>query len=95
MLDRQQLTARYYVCVAPDVPLPERTNRAIYFINVDHFMREEYDNAFGYDWKTKRIEKLNPRPIAAIPRAHLPAFSDRCWRLGDTNFGTRIHEVLS
>ena len=45
MLDGQQrLTALYYACVAPDVTLPERTNRAIYFINVDRFMREEYDS---------------------------------------------------
>lgn len=59
VLDGQQrLTALYYACVAPDVPLPERANRAIYFINVDRFMREEYDDAFGYDWKTKRIDKL-------------------------------------
>lgn len=59
VLDGQQrLTALYYACVAPDVPLPDRANPAIYFINVDRFMREEYDNAFGYDWRTKRIEKL-------------------------------------
>ncbi|MBT25726.1 MAG: hypothetical protein CML60_04945 [Rhodobacteraceae bacterium] len=59
VLDGQQrLTALYYACVAPEKPLPNRSNRAIYFINVDRFMLEEYDNAFGYDWKTKRIEKL-------------------------------------
>jgi len=59
VLDGQQrLTAMYYACVAPDVSLPGRANRAIYFIKVDSFMREEYDEAFGYDWKTKRLEKL-------------------------------------
>ncbi|NRB16078.1 MAG: DUF262 domain-containing protein [Rhodobacteraceae bacterium] len=63
VLDGQQrLTALYYACVAPDVPLPDRANHAIYFINVDRFMREEYDDAFGYDWKTKRIEKLTKDP---------------------------------
>ncbi|GHF58051.1 GmrSD restriction endonuclease domain-containing protein [Seohaeicola zhoushanensis] len=63
VLDGQQrLTALYYACVAPDVPLPDRANRAIYFINVDRFMREEYDDAFGYDWKTKRIDKLTQDP---------------------------------
>ena len=63
VLDGQQrLTALYYACVAPDVPLPDRANRAIYFIRVDRFMREEYDDAFSYDWKTKRIEKLAQDP---------------------------------
>jgi len=63
VLDGQQrLTALYYACVAPDVPLPDRANRAIYFIRVDRFMREEYDDAFSYDWKNKRIEKLAEDP---------------------------------
>ncbi|MBC6403409.1 MAG: DUF262 domain-containing protein [Hyphomonadaceae bacterium] len=59
VLDGQQrLTALYYACVAPDVPPPNRKNRVIYFIRVDHFMREEYDDAFDYEWGIKRIEKL-------------------------------------
>jgi len=63
VLDGQQrLTALYYACVAPDVPLPDRANRAIYFIRVDRFMREEYDDAFNYDWKNKRIAKLTQDP---------------------------------
>lgn len=63
VLDGQQrLTALYYACVAPDKPLPDRANRAIYFIRVDRFMREEYDESFSYDWKTKRIEKLAQDP---------------------------------
>lgn len=63
VLDGQQrLSAIYYACVAPDVPLPDRSNRAIYFINVDRFMREEYDDAFSYDWKSRRIAKLIQDP---------------------------------
>lgn len=63
VLDGQQrLTALYYACVAPDKPLPDRANRAIYFIRVDRFMLEEYDDAFSYDWKTKSIEKLAKDP---------------------------------
>ena len=63
VLDGQQrLTALYYACVAPDVPLPGRANRAIYFVKVDSFMRQEYDDAFGYDWKTKRNSKLLQNP---------------------------------
>jgi len=59
ILDGQQrLTAIYYAFVAPDMPLPNRSNRAFYFINVAKFMAEEYDEAFNYDWKTRRLDKL-------------------------------------
>ena len=54
VLDGQQrLTAILYAFLAPDVPLPNRTNRAFYFIKVDRFMAEEYDEAFNYEWHTK------------------------------------------
>jgi hypothetical protein len=59
VLDGQQrLTAIYYAFLAPDVPLPNRSNRASYFIHVDKFMREEYDEAFDYDWMTRRWKKV-------------------------------------
>jgi hypothetical protein len=55
VLDGQQrLTAMLYAFLSPDVPLPNRANRAFYFIRVSHFMAEEYDQAFGYEWYTKR-----------------------------------------
>ncbi len=55
VLDGQQrLTAIFYAFLAPDVPLPNRSSRAFYFIKVDKFMAEEYDVAFGYDWHTKQ-----------------------------------------
>lgn len=58
VLDGQQrLTAIYYVFCAPDVPLPNRANRYFYYIQVDKFMAEEYDEAFNYDW-TQRWPKL-------------------------------------
>lgn len=51
VLDGQQrLTALYYAFIAPKVPLPNRSNRAVYFIQVDKFMAEQYDEAFQYDW---------------------------------------------
>jgi hypothetical protein len=51
VLDGQQrLTALYYAFIAPNVPLPDRSNRAAYFIKVDKFMAEEYDVAFQYNW---------------------------------------------
>lgn len=51
VLDGQQrLTAMYYAFMAPDVPAPSRSNRFLYFIRVDRFMEEAYDEAFEYDW---------------------------------------------
>lgn len=59
VLDGQQrLTAMYYVFLAPDVPLPNRSNRALYFLHVDKFMAEAYDEAFNYDRPTRRWSKI-------------------------------------
>lgn len=58
VLDGQQrLTAIYYALVAPEKPAPRRQNRFLYFIHVDKFMDEAYDDAFVYDW-TRRGENL-------------------------------------
>jgi len=59
VLDGQQrLTALYYAFVAPNVPLPNRANRAVYFVHVDKFMDEQYDEAFQYDWLSRRVKDL-------------------------------------
>jgi len=59
ILDGQQrLTAIYYAFVGPDVPLPGRSNRAVFFIKVDKFMEEIYDEAFQYDWLYRRVERI-------------------------------------
>lgn len=58
VLDGQQrLTAMYYAFMAPDAPAPKRANRFRYFICVDKFIEEAYDDAFTYDW-TRRAENL-------------------------------------
>ena len=58
VLDGQQrLTAMYYAFFAPNKLLPRRKNRFFYFIRVDRFMDEAYDDAFHYDW-TPRGQKL-------------------------------------
>lgn len=63
VLDGQQrLTALYYAFVAPNVPLPNRANRAIYFVHVDKFMGEQYDAAFEYDWLSHRFKKMMDTP---------------------------------
>ena len=58
VLDGQQrLTAMYYAFMAPDIRAPSRRNRYLYFIRVDRFMEEAYDDAFEYDWR-RRGENL-------------------------------------
>lgn len=58
VLDGQQrLTALHYAFLAPDTPLPNRASRAIYFLRVDKFMADEDEEAFFYDWLSKRIKK--------------------------------------
>ncbi len=58
VLDGQQrLTAMYYAFMAPEVAAPSRQNRFLYFIRVDQFMEEAYDEAFVYGW-TRWAENL-------------------------------------
>ena len=62
VLDGQQrLTAMYYAFVAPDKPAPRKQNRFLYFIHVDKFMEEAYDDAFDYDWTRRGENLLNDR----------------------------------
>lgn len=80
VLDGQQrLTAMYYAFIAPDVPAPSRTNRFLYFIRVDRFMEEAYDEAFEYDWTRRAVKLLVNRtaqfeahmfPLAVVGQAN-------------------------
>jgi len=59
VLDGQQrLTALHYALFSPEVPLPSRSNRATYFVRVDQFMAEQYDQAFDYEWHTRKFSKI-------------------------------------
>lgn len=59
VLDGQQrLTAMNYAFTAPEIPLPSRSNPYFYFIRVDRFMAEEYDQAFEYGWNKRWRNKL-------------------------------------
>ena len=63
VLDGQQrLTAMYYAFVGPNAPAPGRQNRFLYFIRVDKFMEEVYDEAFEYDWTKRGENLLDDRP---------------------------------
>lgn len=72
VLDGQQrLTAMYYAFLAPDVPAPSRANRFLYFIRVDLFMVEAFDEAFEYDW-TKWGENLLEDDLAQFDTHRFP-----------------------
>ncbi len=55
---QQRLTAMHYAFFAPQVALPGRANPAIYYIRVDYFIAGKDDDAFHYDWRTKRMQKI-------------------------------------
>lgn len=60
VLDGQQrLTAMYYVFQAPEVELPNRSSRYIFFLRIDKFMEEAYDQAFEYGWQKWAYELLD------------------------------------
>ena len=93
VLDGQQrLTAMYYAFMAPAVPAPSRVNRFLYFIRVDRFMEERYDEAFEYDWR-RQAEKLVEDDIAQYEKHLFPLAvvgrGDRTivkWSLGYENY---------
>ena len=85
VLDGQQrLTALYYVFFAPDTPLPNRSSRFFFFIRVDKFMAEVYDEAFEYDW-TRRGENLNDNSEAQFESHMFPlsVIGGSYWDLGN------------
>lgn len=73
VLDGQQrLTAIYYAFLAPDIPLPRRSNRAFYHINVDYFMSEDYEKAFNYEWSSQRLLGLLKDPSVQYEQHYFP-----------------------
>lgn len=72
VLDGQQrLTAMHYAFMAPNKPAPSRANRYLYFIRVDRFMEEAYDDAFEYDW-TRAGEKTLESEVLQFERHRFP-----------------------
>ena len=83
VLDGQQrLTAMYYAFVAPDVAAPSRYNRFLYFIRVDRFMEEAYDDAFHYDWTRRGVNLLaNRKAQFDAHKFPLAVVGQRGWEL--------------
>lgn len=56
VLDGQQrLTAMHYAFTAPDAPAPNRSNRYLFFIQVERFTEQAYDEAFKYEWSKRGL----------------------------------------
>ncbi len=75
VLDGQQrLTAIYYACCAPDIIFPNRKSRCFFFVDVKEFMRENFDDAFKYDWLSQRFVKIINNPEEQYRQHIFPTF---------------------
>jgi hypothetical protein len=84
VLDGQQrLTAMYYAFIGPEISFPRRTKPALFFINVEKFCEEEYDDAFQYKWRTQQLVMLmSDRQIQfAEHQFPLSVFGEGGWAL--------------
>ena len=52
------------------MPFPNRKNPCVFYLNVEKFMNEEYDQAFHHGWLSRRFEKLLADKDAQF-RSHL------------------------
>ena len=85
VLDGQQrLTAMYYAFMAPCKPAPRRSSRYRYFIRVNEFMNESYEEAFFYDW-TKYGEIIANDSIKQYQNHMFPlsVIGQTGWELGN------------
>ena len=72
VLDGQRrVTAMHYVFMAPESPFPNRSNRYVYFVQVDRFMEEAYDEAFENYW-TRWAENLLTDSLAQLGHHMFP-----------------------
>jgi len=59
VLDGQQrLTAIHYAFFQPDIPFPNRKKPFLFFIRINEFIDENYEEAFFYTSKTNNYEEL-------------------------------------
>lgn len=95
VLDGQQrLTAMHYAFFGPKAKLPNRSNRAIFFINVDKFMDEQnQDSAFSYEYWSRRMAKLlsSPEDQYAAHFFPLTLLGSDGWALYDWLKGYQTH----
>ena len=86
VLDGQQrLTAMHYVFIAPNTHFPHRRNRYLYYIDIERFMEEDYENAFHYAWTKSNLNILLHDRIKQfeIHRLPLSVVGAGVWELAD------------
>ena len=85
VLDGQQrLSAMYYAFMAPNKPAPNRKNRVLYFIKVDRFMEEAYEDAFVYDWTRRGLNLISNRSLQFDTHTFpLSVIGQGNWEVGD------------
>jgi hypothetical protein len=72
VLDGQQrLTAIHYAFAAPKIHAPNRAGRYVFFVHIDKFRDEAYDDAFGYE-RTKTGIALLDDPVSQWDRHMFP-----------------------
>ena len=92
VLDGQQrLSAMYYAFFAPDDPAPNRKKRGFYFIRIDRFIEEAYDEAFEarlawkrpfskpedqYEYRRFPLSILGEEDDMVVPRVGAPPQRD-------------------
>ncbi len=73
VLDGQQrLTAMYYAFVAPDKFFPKRKSACLFFMKIDKFIDEQYDEAFSYEWISKKWKHIFDNPEEQYKRHLFP-----------------------
>jgi hypothetical protein len=59
VLDGQQrLSALYYAFFAPNIEYPRRKKRCLFFVKLEELLNENFEEAFYYDWETRKIKNL-------------------------------------
>ena len=103
VLDGQQrLSAMFYAFMAPDMPAPRRKSRYLYFIDVNQFVDEQFDDAFYQDWTQRGVNLLkepnlqfenNLFPLAILGNPDVLAFSN--WVNGYREYWRERQAALS
>jgi hypothetical protein len=59
VLDGQQrLTAIHYAFFQPEIAFPGRAKPLAYFLNIQAFLEDDFENAFWYDYLTRKNKRL-------------------------------------
>lgn len=73
VLDGQQrLSALYYAFFSPQVNFPNKKSRYLFYIKLGPFLADDFDNAFNYEWLSKRRETFFSKEENQFAKKILP-----------------------